>query len=575
LKKPHALIGLLAALGTAIGVLVAVVGLPYGRLNYTAFAGLYHNGGATYAPNFHVALDCDPAPGIQDGTLGTCTYAPGATVDVSVTLADNSASGQDVSSFNFEVIDPDRSRLEPVPCAPLACSGGTNLNGNPDFDSTGAGAAGVWNCGDVDVNPLLGPTDTPTGISTPTLADSFIACRTTPLGPTVTASHMSLAIVHYTVPGTALNGNVPLSYRDVAAGNNGGGPLIGCASSVGDPDTGPCFAGTVHIASPTSTPTSAPATATNTSAPTNTNTPAPTSTDTPTPTATPAGARQEKEPEGNANNVDLNIPAANLWLCYVGACAGPGEGDLKVMEEVSNVQTNPAALGLGAYEFTVEYDHQVIASLNPIDIVFSSNAGVTFGEPFSSVELPEPVGAGIARTPPTCSFSLILENSIQFGCVTTGQAAGPTGSFSLAMLDLIPQSDLSNDIFPGNNNGVLTVIKDNNCELADTLGHPVAGSINGGLLKSCGDLAITVRILEGDLNLDCKVDITDEALIAFRYGSSFGMLLYSRWFDLEPQFHDLDIDIKDIQKVFGRDGSTCQVPIPAQPPLPPPSPFLG
>ena len=42
MKKPQALIGLLAALGTAIGVMVAVIGLPYGRADYSAFAELYH-----------------------------------------------------------------------------------------------------------------------------------------------------------------------------------------------------------------------------------------------------------------------------------------------------------------------------------------------------------------------------------------------------------------------------------------------------------------------------------------------------------------------------------------------------
>ena len=78
--------------------------------------------------------------------------------------------------------------------------------------------------------------------------------------------------------------------------------------------------------------------------------------------------------------------------------------------------------------------------------------------------------------------------------------------------------------------------------------------------------AVTVRILEGDLDLDCDVDVTDEQLISFRYGAFFGSALYSKWYDLEPEFHDLDIDIKDVQKVFGRQGSTCQVPIPAQPP---------
>jgi hypothetical protein len=39
-----------------------------------------------------------------------------------------------------------------------------------------------------------------------------------------------------------------------------------------------------------------------------------------------------------------------------------------------------------------------------------------------------------------------------------------------------------------------------------------------------------------------------------------------------PRSH-LDIDIKDLQKVFGRDGSTCQQPLPPQPPAPPPAPF--
>ena len=156
-----------------------------------------------------------------------------------------------------------------------------------------------------------------------------------------------------------------------------------------------------------------------------------------------------------------------------------------------------------------------------------------------------------------------LADVIHFGCVTQGQVPGPLGSFDLASLDLVPHPDLTNDIFPGNNNGVLTVLKDNGCELSDVFGHPVIGSINGGLTPVCGDLAVTVRILEGDLNLDCKVDVTDEQLISFRYGSFFGSLYYSKWFDLEPATHDLDIDIKDVQKVFGRDGSTCQNPVPA------------
>jgi hypothetical protein len=166
-------------------------------------------------------------------------------------------------------------------------------------------------------------------------------------------------------------------------------------------------------------------------------------------------------------------------------------------------------------------------------------------------------------------MSLILENVIRFGCVTANPLPpGPTGSFDLAYLNLIPHEDLVNDVFPGNENGVVTILKDNGCELVDVFGHPVIDSINGGLTPTCGDLSVTVRILEGDLDLDCDVDVTDAQLISFRYGSFFGSILYQKWYDLEPALHDLDIDIKDLQKVFGRDGSTCQEPIPAQPPHP-------
>jgi hypothetical protein len=95
----------------------------------------------------------------------------------------------------------------------------------------------------------------------------------------------------------------------------------------------------------------------------------------------------------------------------------------------------------------------------------------------------------------------------------------------------------------------------------------VLGSVNGGPKPECGNLAVTVRILEGDLDLDYDFDLTDAQLIAAKYGAFFGSLLYSKWYDLESALHDLDIDIKDVQKVFGRIGSTSQAPLPAQPPL--------
>jgi len=66
------------------------------------------------------------------------------------------------------------------------------------------------------------------------------------------------------------------------------------------------------------------------------------------------------------------------------------------------------------------------------------------------------------------------------------------------------------------------------------------------------------------------VDIVDDQMIAYRYGAVFGNGPYEPWYDLEPALKDFDIDIKDIQKVFGRNGSTCQAPIPEQSPMPAP-----
>ena len=276
----------------------------------------------------------------------------------------------------------------------------------------------------------------------------------------------------------------------------------------------------------------------------------------------------------NNGNADCDVPSANLFLCQSPApCLGPGEGNLIVHEYATNVDTapvGPGGIGLGAYEFDIEYDNLVISAVNPSDIVFS--AGPI--NPYPNGADTTPDGEGAARGPATCSFSVILENVIHFGCVTFGPTpAGPEGDMDIARLNLIPHEDLDNDIFPGNDNGVVTVLKDNGCELVDVLGHPVLGSINGGLTPVCGDLAVTVRILEGDVNLDCAVDVQDQQLMAFRYGSFFGSALYSQWYDLEPNLHDLDIDIKDLQKIFGRDGSTCQDPVPEQTPALPPQPL--
>jgi hypothetical protein len=496
-----------------------------------------------------IALDCDATSG---GVQNACSFAPGTTtIDVHIVFRNNTVA-TDVAAAQANVHNPDTTRLDPP-----VVTDPTGQDSNPDFNQTAL--TGPWDCS------LLLP-DNDTGTDGPGTSVSKFGCFMTgpPAGVPVAANgELVLATVRYDVPPGALPGTVALTLSDAVVGDDIGNSLVACVEFG---PVGSCSGATITLlpATPTATPT-----------PTSTSSTTPTPTDTPTPTATLPGPSIVKIPEGNANNVDLSIPAANLWICQTGPCSGPGEGSLIVFEYASNVQTgdfdgDTVTDGLGAYEFSVEFSRFVIYSVNPVDAVFAP-LGSMFPYPGGADGVTD--GEGDARAPANCSFSLILEGLVHFGCVTGGQAPGPTGDFDLARLELFPYPSLTASIYPGNDNGIVTVVKDNGCELVDVFGHPVIGSVGGGLTPVCGDLAVTVRILEGDLNLDCEVDVSDQQMISYRYGAFFGSLLYFKWFDLEPSRHDRDIDIKDIQKVWGRDGSTCQVPIQPQPPLPPPVPF--
>jgi hypothetical protein len=251
--------------------------------------------------------------------------------------------------------------------------------------------------------------------------------------------------------------------------------------------------------------------------------------------------------------------SANLWLCEGVNCRdvnGPlqGRGQLVINENVSGISGDP--LGAGAFEFQVKFDHKIF------DIVATETNWLW------ATGRVKPAGA--------CAMTIINENSIMFACVsknanppaiTYGNAAAGT----IAKLTLTPEIDMKYRLTPGQQNGVVRTILDENCEIADIWGDPIGGALPGGLLPVCGNTTITIRILEGDLNLDCAVNVVDDQAIAYRYGASFGNLLYDPWFDLEPALKDFDIDIKDLQKVFGRNGSNCSSPIPAQDPLSPPS----
>jgi len=263
---------------------------------------------------------------------------------------------------------------------------------------------------------------------------------------------------------------------------------------------------------------------------------------------------------------------ANLWLCEGGTCTENGEGELTIYERVFGVAGDPD--GVGAFEFQVKFDHKIF------DIVVAETDWLS---------------AGGTRNV-TCDATIITESWILFGCVskdpTPGDGNIPPGQMAdgvAATITVRPEGDLRSRLTPGQQNGMVRTILDENCELADIWGDPLSdgvdelgrpillpGILPGGLIAVCSDATLTVRILEADLDLDCEVTVVDDQTIAQRYGASGGVngqpatLDYATWFDLEPPGGDLDIDIKDLQKVYGRNGSTCQAPFPDQLPLSPP-----
>ena len=224
--------------------------------------------------------------------------------------------------------------------------------------------------------------------------------------------------------------------------------------------------------------------------------------------------------------------------------------------------------GLGAFEFQIKFDHKLLQ--HP-----------TFD--FSNTVLDD------TGRVPNCTHDIVTENWVTVGCTskdpTPGDGDNPEGPSVdgpgniLADVVFQIQPDLFQRIRPTKDNGARADLLDENCEAADILGSPYNAFVepngqtespNGGLADNCTDVTVTIRMLEGDVDLDCDVDVTDDQIIAFRYGATFGVQSYVTFFDLEPNTTpaDFDVDIKDLQFVFGRNGSNCVAPIPDQDPQP-------
>jgi hypothetical protein len=241
---------------------------------------------------------------------------------------------------------------------------------------------------------------------------------------------------------------------------------------------------------------------------------------------------------------------ANLWLCQpVASCAVPsngiGERDFNVYlrDPVTSNSPKGEPQTIGSFEFQVRYDAKFVS--------VTVDAGPLFDR----------ADASCSRIPG--------QGFVSFRCNIKGKTGAPAvGPGTLAIVRVRPTADVYSMLIPNQDNGIATQLINQGCQLSDLQGHPIA-------TKLCSDAELTIRYLEGDVNADCVVNVQDQQLIAFRWGSRVGNLLYNSRYDLEPaapKKGDGDIDAKDLQVVFGRHtspNSTCTAPHPAQDPVDP------
>ena len=164
-----------------------------------------------------------------------------------------------------------------------------------------------------------------------------------------------------------------------------------------------------------------------------------------------------------------------------------------------------------------------------------------------------------------------LQGTATIVCNQLGKAPispPPANNLNLANILVQPMPDEYSVMRPNNGNGNVVQIINKACKLTDTQGNPIA-SLAGA--ATCTDADITMRYLEGDVVPDCIVDTLDTQASAFRWGSQKGTLLFNEFFNLEPSKpqKDDDIDVNDLQFVYGRFGSTCANPHPKQNPVNP------
>jgi len=279
-------------------------------------------------------------------------------------------------------------------------------------------------------------------------------------------------------------------------------------------------------------------------------TPTPTRTRTPTPT-----------PTATTNPIPVVRklpPLQNLFLTRQGTKIPPvrcvDSTNAAILAESINVTVtgaDPKDLSqpqrLGGFSFQVKYD--------PLKVCVVLRPGPAWSAHPQQVctiidAVTSPTTQGVAR----------------MTCVTLGKATvvdtSTAAGRALALIEVRPQPEAYSQIRANQDNGQVVQLNNEACKLTDLQGHAIP-------ILSCEDADVTIRFLEGDVEPDCQVNTLDTQAIAFRWGATKGSQIYNDRFNLEPSGTqaDQDIDINDLQFVYGRFGSTCASPWPVQVPV--------
>ena len=207
-----------------------------------------------------------------------------------------------------------------------------------------------------------------------------------------------------------------------------------------------------------------------------------------------------------------------------------GAPPLTVTQHVAQI---PSSAGVAAFAIDLRYD----ADLVDVTIADGGFLGST-GRPVS------------------CSTSMPSFFERVFSCTSSGNAPLATGQGDLARYTITPKQSAILQLRPsGANSG------------AFVLGLVAAGThLFGGsgpiVVDQITSAGLALRALQGDVNRDCVVNGLDLQIVGSHYPS--GSDPYSAASDLEPAQGDGDIDVRDLQFVLGRQGSSCALPVPNQ-----------